>query len=503
MSRTPRRPKSLSESELENVLRDYRKYVKGIKSYIYGREIHHKLLQRLENALNVLKTIKKQLEQQHQQVSLDNLLIPIKNTIEEIKDIKGFFRRIRADKCQEREKGEKLVDKMLNKLRDLQAKLYDLHNNPLDENIQNIKTYIDIIIRDLNETYKEIENICNVCPCDVGQISEMINNIYALISSNLDPIANTILFDHIRVSLRYGKRDILKVVAVLTGIPVEVIRHKPVENVELCFGECGQSTQNVEVLDLLHSLTPFSIIQRGGKKFIFLPHRVVGKFINIPSGSDEQIEIIQPVTIELIPIDQYSKYKFENYIFEVSELLENEPYFNYCKRGILPVIMSERCPLLRSNICLFDFRNVEAEGGKCEYLDKANVSYRRAYHIESITKKQVIKRKEQVSYGELPGNISISLSKVDVYYAIDKVVFIPKHKNIKVEQYPELDVRVCKREKSKCVPLGFVVKDTNALVVRFPNFYLEELVKLALGNTVARNWLCIKYESIEKKGQLI
>jgi len=505
MSHTPRRPRSLSEDELENILRDYKKYVKRAKPYIYGNEIHSKVLKRLENALHILNDIKKRLEQQHPQISLDNLLNSTNNLIEEIKDIKGFFRRIRADMCKERDKGEKLVDEMLNNLRDLQNKLYDLYNNPLDVNIQNIKTYMDKIIIDLNKTYREIENICKVCPCDVGQISEMFNNVYNLISSSLDPMAYAILLDHIRVSLRYGKRDILKTVTLLTGIPVEVIRHKPVDNVELCFGECAQYTQNVEVIDLLHSLTPFSIIQKGGKKFIFLPHKVDGKLISVPGDSDEQIEIIQPVTIKLIPIDHYSKYKFKKYIFEVSELLEREPYFSYCKRGILPVITSERCPLLRSNMCFFDSRNVGAEGGQCEYFYGADVSYRRAYHIEPITKKQVVKREEQAPYYELPGNISISQSKVDVYYAIEKVVFIPKHRNIKVEQYPKLDVRVCIKDensKSKCVPLGFVVKDTNALVVRFPSSYLEELVKFALDNSATRNWLCIKYKTLKKRGNL-
>ncbi|MEM4438845.1 MAG: phospholipase D family protein [Pyrobaculum sp.] len=384
--------------------------------------------------------------------------------------------------------------------------LYDKHlENKLRENLMNLCQIIKNAINTLSKSKLFEQEII----ADIDK--ELSENIWIreCLSGNLVNLIDT----YVNCTNRYALAliphgdNILDFVQNITGIPTNIIQHKPVKYVKLEFVDASGNVikdETIETIDLLYSLIPFTLYSlESNKYFIFIPSQK-----NIVEKKElPGLKVIVPLKIRLREVAARNisllreKHKEKSKVFEINNnAISQSPLFYVCKLGFVPVMMSNKC---ENKLCPARNKCYDAKHNNFKFITKIDNSYLRVYNINANIKKDVIFYNSQpiglaVSVGAIPF-LRVNIEEASVVLSIDSIVFTPR------ESYrwmfyrdPELKVRI------NGYKLGLDLYNTKSLVLRFDKEFLKNVITNVLKNDVStRNYICIKYEASKSGEQYI
>ncbi|MGC9080008.1 MAG: hypothetical protein ACP5G1_04690, partial [Nanopusillaceae archaeon] len=296
--------------------------------------------------------------------------------------------------------------------------------------------------------------------------------------------------------------NILDFVQNITGIPTNVIQHKPVKYVRLEFVDSAGKVikdESIETIDLIYSLMPFTLYSLSpGKYFVFVPSED-----NITEGRElSGSNIIVPLKIRLHEVSKNNiTYTREergrsSKIFEINiNAISSTPSFYACKLGYIPVMMSDKC---ENYGCPRRDQCYDSKSNKYKYVVKIDDSYLRTYHINAETEK-VINFYDPQTIAILLGNYSggikpilrINLEEASAILRLKRVIFTPRERHQwKFFMTPKLPIKIRGHD------LGLDLYETKAFVLRFNKEFLKEVIRNIINNnSKVRNYLCLKYHA--------
>ena len=293
--------------------------------------------------------------------------------------------------------------------------------------------------------------------------------------------------------------NVLEFVQNHTGIPVNVIQHKPIKYMMLEFENTNFET-SVEAIELLYSLLPFTLYKKDHDYFIFIPDEK-----HVEGYEHPEAKIIVPYRIKLQKVSDKDirwtwkkKGKQPSTVFMINDkaIKTRQGSSTYvCILGYVPITTSAKC---ENYNCPLWNRCFDPSSKTFKYLKPINDSYMRIYNINlSISKNAYLIRSKPllinpvIINGSVNRGIEMSIDNAWVLLSIDKAIFMPR------ERYrwlfirePELSIRI------RSYKLGLKLLDSKAFVLRFNKNVIKNIISnLLRSNRQVSNYICLKYKA--------